>query len=82
MGLLQVREMSAGEVGGVVKGWERDRLRRELESRSTLQLYRHKIGIGDEGIYSRVSDLMVNPLSAMLQPLEKNGFIQIWPILY
>ena len=25
---------------------------REVESRSTLQLYRHKIGIGDEGIYS------------------------------
>ena len=24
---------------------------REMESRSTLQLYRHKIGIGDEGIY-------------------------------
>ena len=26
--------------------------RREVESKSTLQLYRHKIGIGDEGIYS------------------------------
>ena len=51
VGLLQVREMSAGEVGGAVNGWEGDRWRREVESRSTLQLYRHKIGIGDEGIY-------------------------------
>ena len=30
----------------------RDRWRRKVESRSTLQLHRHKIGIGHEGIYS------------------------------
>ena len=47
LGLLQV-----GEMGGAVSGWEGDRWRREVESKSTLQLYRHKIGIGDEGIYS------------------------------
>ena len=49
-GVATCEEMSAGEVGGAVNGWEGDRWRREVESRSTLQLYRHKIGIGDEGI--------------------------------
>ena len=31
---------------------------------------------------SSVSDPMVNPLSAMVRPLEKFRFMQIWQILY
>ena len=50
--LSHLKTMSGEEIGVVVTGWDRDRWRREVESKSTLQLYRNKIGMWDEEIYS------------------------------
>ena len=38
-------------MGGAVNRWEKEGWRREVESKTTLQLYRNKVSIGDEEIY-------------------------------
>ena len=47
----RLESMTKLELDRVVDKWETDRWRRDLESRTTLQLYRNKVGICEEGIY-------------------------------
>ena len=59
MGELEIRfdrleSMTKMELDQMVDWWETDRWRKDLESRTTLQLYRNKVGIGEEGIYGNV----------------------------
>ena len=54
IGFDRLKTMTKLELNRVVDEWETDRWRRDLESRTTLQLYRNKVGIGDEGIYRNV----------------------------
>ena len=49
--LSHQRTTSGEEVGGAMNRWEGKRWRREVESKTTLQLYRNKVSIGDEEIY-------------------------------
>ena len=50
----RLESMTKLELNRVVDEWETDRWRRDLESRTTLQLYRNKVGIREEGIYRNV----------------------------
>ena len=48
-----VGRMDADDIGREVNNWENNRWRREsIESKTTLELYRSKRNMGDEGIYS------------------------------
>ena len=49
--LSHLRTMSGDEVGGAVNRWEGEGWRREVEGKTTLQLYRNKVSIWDEEIY-------------------------------
>ena len=44
--------MNGVEIGRAVSRWEGDRWGREVESKTTLQLYRSKTSIGDEEMYN------------------------------
>ena len=44
--------MDSGDIGREVNKWENNRWRSDVESKTTLELYRSKGNVGDEGIYS------------------------------
>ena len=46
--LSHLRTRSGEEVGGAVNRWEGEGWKREVESKTTLQLYRNKVSIGDD----------------------------------
>ena len=48
--LSHLRTMSGEEEGVAVNRWEGEGWRRQVESKTTLQLYRNKVSIGDEEI--------------------------------
>ena len=43
--------MSADDIGREVNKWDESRWRRDIEGKTTLELYKSKRNIGDEGIY-------------------------------
>ena len=45
-------EIDADDIGREVNNWEKNRWRRDIESKATLELYMGKRNMGDEGIYS------------------------------
>ena len=47
-----VWRMDSGDIGREVNKWENNRWRRDVESKTTQELYRSKGNVGDEGIYS------------------------------
>ena len=44
--------MDSGDIGREVSKWENNRWRTDVESKTTLELYRSKGNVGDKGIYS------------------------------
>ena len=44
--------MDSGDIGRDLNKWESNRWRRDVESKTTLELYRSKGNVLDEGIYS------------------------------
>ena len=44
--------MDTDNIGREVNKWENNRWRRDIESKTKLELYRSKRNLGDEGIYS------------------------------
>ena len=44
--------MDSGGIGREVNKWENNRWRRDVESKTTLELYRSKENVGNKGIYS------------------------------
>ena len=44
--------MDTDDIGREVNKWENNRWRKDIESKTTLELYRSKGNLGDEGIYS------------------------------
>ena len=61
--LSHLRTMSGEEVGGAVNRWEGEGWKREVESKTTLQLYRNKVSIGDEPLWNFSSRNKVTPVS-------------------
>ena len=47
-----VGKMDTEDIGREVNKWENNRCRRDIESKTTPELYRSKGNLGDEGIYS------------------------------
>ena len=76
IGFDRLKTMTRLELNRVVDEWETDRWRRDLESRTTLQLYRSKVGIGEEGIYRNVfgSVLMFRCRTNTLKLRWRDGF--------
>ena len=52
IGLGRYGGMDADDIGMEVNNWEKNRWRRDMESKTTLELYRSKRNMGDESIYS------------------------------
>ena len=47
-----VGRMDGDEILREVNNWENNRWRRDIESKTTLELYRSKRNMGDDGIHS------------------------------
>ena len=76
IGFDGLKTMTKLELNRVVDERETDKWRRDLESRTTLQLYRNKAGIGEEGIYRNVfgSLLMFRCRTNTLKLRWRDGF--------
>ena len=72
----RLESMTKLELNRVVDKWESDWWRKDLESRTTLQLHRNKVGIGEERIYRNVfgSVLMFRCRTNTLKLRWRDGF--------